>query len=88
MDQTSKYYIEHWDMYWQSYLENNPDLLSAGINDKRKTQNHYLKRGINENRIVVKNVPAIQHTIVQPIQTQIIESGKNNFVLNDSIFKV
>lgn len=92
MEQTSTYYTDNWDMYWQSYLENNPDLVLAGINDRRKSKNHYLKRGISENRIVVKITELIKPTYkpeivtVQPQKVN-VELQKNDFLLHDNLFK-
>jgi len=48
-------YLENWNLYWQSYLNLNPDLRTAGINDKQTSKNHYIRCGKLENRLVTDN---------------------------------
>lgn len=38
------------DFDWQTYLQLHPDLLDAGINDKRQAENHYINHGKDEKR--------------------------------------
>jgi hypothetical protein len=40
---------------WEHYIENNPDLASVGINNKKDAIAHYLMYGQYEKRIVSKN---------------------------------
>lgn len=39
---------------WQFYLENNPDLIEAGISSQREAEQHWIKHGHNEDRKYVE----------------------------------
>lgn len=88
-----KKYLDNWDDYWQSYLANNSDVKSAGINCKRKSKNHYIKYGIKEGRKVEKDeislsciLPIIKYKNVNYSQNS-YENNLNTFLLTDSMFK-
>ena len=64
-----QYYLDNWDMYWQSYNNLNPDLAKNGIHSKRALYNHYNMRGYIENRSienkVIENKVIEHHTITK-----------------------
>ena len=77
-------YLDNWDRYWQSYLRLNPDLCNAGINSKSKTRNHFIKKGIKENRQVTDEIVSIEESkpvINAIVEPNIVDTVQKSFVL-------
>jgi len=66
------------DFNWELYINLNPDLIN--INNKNNAENHYLKYGINENRLY-----KINNKINDKINNKI--NDKINNKINDKINK-
>jgi hypothetical protein len=92
-------YLDNWNDHWQNYLILNNDLKEAGINCKRKSKNHYIKHGIDENRQVERSVPIDSIVLSKPIESpkmshfvksqntsHISQKSTYNFIIQKSMF--
>ena len=80
-------FLSNWNLYWQSYLNLNPDLRSAGINDKQTSKNHYMRWGRNEKRQVINKEDVNNKVVNNKVVNDNVVNNKvvNNKVVNNKV---